>query len=445
MIDVEGVSKRLRLPKKAKEQGSANIPAADSQSPDAVERSVISEIEIEGQTQFSDYLERQKAYASRFADAALEGLKGRVSAAADVAISNLNRCIRDGQNKLHVLERDLRGSEGALAKFKESHHLERAVLDQGAMTFKIGVLIFILALEALLNGYFLAKGNVLGFLGGVSDALLIATVNIVFGVVAGRALVPYLWHVRKAPRIAASVGLLAYLASVLAFNLAVAHYRNAVGGPNPFEASTIAYQTLMVSPLGIEDMQSWALFFLGTCFSFIAAYDGLRMDDPYPGFGRVVRRNLDAVENYTTAAAELRDELDEVKATAEAEMNHAMLSVEGRQAEALNLASSSESLNLAMAEHFAHLETSANTLLRIYRDENVKHRKVPAPKHFETTWKYPTPALVAALKVDRVALAAAVNDALKEIASKRSRLHSSYDEAMKKYKSIADIVQEVSP
>ena len=280
-----------------------------------------------------------------------------------------------------------------------------------------------------------------GYAGGVFEALLIAAINIVIGAVVGRFLFPWLSYRNVGVRILAGISTLIYLAAAAGFNIAVAHYRNAVAG-DPFEASRIAFEQLITNTFGIADLQSWGLFLVGFIFSLAAAYDGLRMDDPYPGYGHRVRQNLEALDDYNDLKDELLEELDEIKSDAEEALDETVRSIQTRQAEYSYIVMKSQALKTEMLQHFSHLESAANTLLQYYRDENRRCRSTPAPGRFEDTWTHLRPALDGEIvsKGSQENLDGAVKKAFEDAPRQRERLHAAYRMAYAEYKRIDDLV-----
>jgi hypothetical protein len=100
---------------------------------------------------------------------------------------------------------------------------------------------------------------------------------------------------------------------------------------DPFDASVTAFRALWDRPFGIEDLESWALFIMGFMFSMFAAYDGWRLDAPYPGYGRRIRHNLQALDQYNALKNDLLADLDDVKKKAEEEMQDLIRSKPARQ------------------------------------------------------------------------------------------------------------------
>lgn len=445
-IDTDGMIKNMQLKERAKEQGGKNLPASDSEGFDAVEQNIVNEIENEGKIQFNAYLDHQKTYADRAGDASIHKLVLKVGAIVGDSRTDFERHTHAGTDALHASKREVIESDAELKRFREHHHLERPARDYGRRTYKIGFLVLIVAIESFLNGYFLSKGNVFGLIGGVFDALLISFVNVFVGAMVGLFVLPWVIYRNWGPRLIAVISTPIYLSFAVSFNLAVAHYRNAVVS-DPFEASVVAGRSLLANPLGIQDLQSWGLFLIGIIFSTIAAYDGWRMDDPYPGYGQRIRQNLEAMEEYNALKDQLLADLEEIKKSAEETMDNVARSIETHQGEISYVAIKSQALKASMLQHYMHLEVAANTLLRFYHDENRKNRTTPAPVRFDTPWKYERPSMEGVIFVDtnRNAIDEAQRKLLEEAPRQRRALHNAYREALAEYERIDDLVDVRMP
>lgn len=442
--DIDGMVKRLKLTEFAREQGEKNLPPSDGDGFDPIERGIVTEIERMGKEQFDAYLEHQKTYAERAADTSVQSQVLKISSIASSAITDFQRETHVGTGDLYARKRAVIQTEAELNNFRRRHRLERPPRDFGSKALKVWVLVLILAIEAVLNGFFLSKGSEFGLIGGIFEAMLIAALNIAVGVGVGRFVAPWLSYRSWATRLCAAMGIVVYLVAAFGFNLAVAHYRTAMAG-DPFEASVSAYRHLLADPFGIEDLESWALFLMGFMFSLLAAYDGWRMDDPYPGYGQRMRQNLEALADYNTLKDELLDDLDTIKKKAEDEMDDLARSITSRQGEFSNIVMRSEALRAAMLEHFDHLQASANHLLSFYRNENQKHRSAPPPARFtaDSTWTYTRPVLEKAFATEdgRKGIDDALRQALQEIPRQRDALHDAFRKALAEYKRIDDLVE----
>lgn len=444
-IDTDGMIKKMRLKELGKERGEKDLPSTDSDVFDAVEQSIVNEIEAEAKTQFNTYLEHQKTYAERASDAKVGALVLQIDSTVTDAITNLERNTHVGTGDLYARKRDVIESDRELKRFRKCNGLERPPRDYGPRTYKKGLLIIILAIESVLNGFFLSKGSDFGLIGGIFQALIIASINVFVGAVVGRLVLPWITHINWSLRGLATAGTAIYLLASAGFNLAVAHYRNAVVS-DPFEASSIAYRLLLANPLGIDDLQSWLLFLVGFLFSLVAAIDGFRMDDPYPGYGHRMRHNLEALEEYNALKDELLGDLEQIKKSAEDKIDELVRNIQTRQGELDHIVQKSHALKRSMLQHFTHLESAANTLLSYYRDENRRHRHTPAPNRFNSQWKYTPPPIEgeAVTDANRDKLNQGLLKIIDESPRQRNALHNSFRRACDEYKRIDELLEPKS-
>lgn len=444
-VDIDSLKKRLKLVDRAREQGLKDLPASASDTLDPVEQEIISEIEKIAREQHDLYQQHQKAYSDRAADANVQSLAVDLLSISSSAQSSFQRETQVGVSELYARKRAVIHTERAYNEFRLEHDRRRPPRDYGSKSLKIAFLALLLAIEAVLNGFFLAKGSEFGLVGGVFEAILIAGINIAVGVSIGRFIWPWFSYKSAIAKLGAGIATLVYLIAALGFNLAVAHYRTAMSG-DPFEASAIAYGRLIAGPFSIEDLQSWALVILGGIFSLGAAYDGLRMDDPYPGYGHRYRQNLGALSDYSQLKDQLLSQLDEIRSEAEAKIADISRSIAVRQSEFANVGVRSASLRVQMLEYFDHLQGSANALLSFYRNENQKHRTAPAPARFTNgaKWVYGIPDIseVAAGSEQRASIAKAVKKALNALPDRQEALQQGYRSALSEYRRIDDLVDE---
>jgi hypothetical protein len=442
-IDLDGTARSLKLRERAAEAARLGQPSADSQNFDAAEYSVVHEIEADSKESVSNYLEDQKAYAERARDISSDAAIAKLKNVARDARSAFEGAVKSGKSEFFEVVRDLREVEADLSYFRQAHSLRRPAMNQGKMKSALVLLLFVLAVEALLNGYFLAKGNSFGLAGGVFEALFIAAMNIFVGFIVGRLVMPWIIYRNIAAQILAVVGTLVYLAVAIGFNLAVAHYRTAMID-NPFDAAAIAYQTLRSDPAGLHDLEGWALLAMGFAFSLVAAYKGFNSDDPYPGYGRRVRASQNALDDFNDLKEELLEKLESIKVQSERGMDEAIRSLSSRAGEHANIAAKSAARRQELLSHFSHLQASGRALLQLYRDENIKCRTDGVfPKRFSEEWQFSAPNIEHIAIVAPLPPSAEVDakEALKEATNQRDSLHEGYREAMKVYGDIENIVQ----
>lgn len=176
------------------------------------------------------------------------------------------------------------------------------------------MLIFVIV-EALINGSFLAVGSEGGLIAGWLMAAGISCFNVVLlGFGLGAMLVRQLNHRRFHRKLQGALALCAVLAVAYSSNLLVAHYRDALGGSDPDNASAAALTAWLanpVNPLKVSGVQSLWLLGIGIAFTIMGLVDGYLLEDPYPGYGRFyiehARRQADYQSLFQKSFDDLRD------------------------------------------------------------------------------------------------------------------------------------------
>ena len=178
----------------------------------------------------------------------------------------------------------------------------------------------LLGIESIINGSLFASGSAQGIFGGWSIAVLISAVNVIFGFMVGAYWGKQAWSIHIPMKFIGLIGLSVWASFTVAFNLAVGHirsvYEESANLVNLGEASIISSQgfdpwrdgfiNFLANPIGLENFLSWVLVFVGILFAIIALFDGLKIDDKYPGYGPIVKK-------LKAAQEELHYEVDELK------------------------------------------------------------------------------------------------------------------------------------
>ena len=195
------------------------------------------------------------------------------------------------------------------------------------------VILVILAIESILNGTFLARGLETGLLGGIVEAFAIAAINVSFGFFLGNSVIRYVFHRSYILRVLAFIEIPISGAIAIFFNLLVGHYRDALGGPDPAHASSTALYSFRLHPFDLAAIESWVLFALGLFFSTVAAVDGFKMNDPYPGYGKISRKHEEIIQEYTDEKANIVEDLSRTCDQALDYMRNARQNLAARRAE----------------------------------------------------------------------------------------------------------------
>lgn len=384
-FDVVAMSEAMELEANGRKAGAADLPRTDSEAFDATEEMVVSEVTDQVKRYYQDYIQEAKTYAKRIAEVNSQSKTDQIRDEAKAAIAELEVKSRQASADLLTRRRSAQELEKELIRFREENRLKRPPKRHDAnQALLVGILLAIVVGELVTNGYFLSKGSEMGYLGGVLEATIISLMNIVIAGIIGRIALPHILHRNWVKKIAAIIGFVALVGASLAFNLAVGHYRDAVG-VDPIDGSAAALKLLLADPFGLPDIKSWALVVLGCFFSFLAAVDMFLWDDPYPGYGAVYRQWLDAAEEYNEMFADCTDDLREFFEATRLNLQGLLRLVEAQQSNLISIVASATAMKQTMADYEEHAEKSANRLLKIYRDANMMARKTEPPARFRSS------------------------------------------------------------
>ena len=443
-LDRERIKKRLNLEAEGRKRGKQDQPATDKESPDDVEQQIVATIDAEKKLSHQKLIDHLKTYGDRIRSLGLEGLIAEAAAAGDAASTNFGIRVHVGADVLFQLRRDVVLIDDDIEDFKRTHGLRRMAHYPRSRTLRWGIVAVLLLMESVLNGTFLARGHELGLTGGVGQALVIAILNIGSGLWVGWKAVPNVRHKSPALKIVGVILTLSYLALVIGFNLAVAHYRDALGGEFPDRAGEVMLLSAWSDPLGVASAQSWLLFAMGLGFSLIAAGDGWTMDDPYPGYGKLHRKQNELIEEYVEQKRELMDELEQIRDAALEVLATAGRNIERRASEFHGIKESRKNLKEAFGHHLDHLEHSANYLLAGYRRANEAARNSRAPAHFGKSWEIGRPPAGGGSEEPghSANMDATVKNALVELPTHKRGIQADYEAAVYEYRKIEQLTPE---
>lgn len=384
-LDIDRTAERLRLIELAEENGRRGIPATDDEAFDAPQERIVQFIRGEVATISASYEASLMGLNNRIADLDVPAsLRALAAVPADLA-RGLDTLAQQTMRGMSAAREAYETARRTYEAFRSRHGLEREPRYPASKFNYVATLIAIAVLEGLVNALFFARGSDYGLLGGALYALLLAAIDILVVFNFGRAIawiVAREWYYRTA----AWLTLLAFLTWALGFNLLVGHVREALQVA-PDTAMTIARDTFVTSPLGLSQADSWVLVAIGLVLSILAMVDGLRWDDPYPGYGDAHRKLVltrEDLEHWKSAWRE----------GAIAQRDHHLGRIEAllrdvrRDVVALERTLQTKTLLLQNVRGFsAHYEESCNALIRLYRDHNIGFREEPPPPYFSRTWK----------------------------------------------------------
>lgn len=384
-IDIQNISTALKIKENAHRLGAAGVPGQTDQILAGPESAVVLKVEevrkdymAWGQLRLvslNKELARkdvtQQINQARKLDEEFERMADN-EMAKFTALCNLRDTARTRQNELD--------------QFKRANNLDRLpVVPARSKKRLIVVIAFaLIGVEALLNMSLFAKGLDTGLLGGFFEAATAAFVNIAVSFGCGAYIVRFVHHVKPLPKLFGFMAIAATACFIIIMAFGIAHYRNALsmGGD---DAMSLALQTLLTSPTGLNEMSSWLLFFVSLIFGVIAIVDGYKIDDPYPGYGKNFRLADDAIEDYNAEIDELRSCLEDIKKDTLAQIENAASQSETSVGICKNLIGEKARSGNDLANAVATAENALHALLQEFRDENkIARGAAPTPAYFNT-------------------------------------------------------------
>jgi len=427
------------------ERGAEEAPVSDSVVLDDVEGRIVERVEAEKNSAHGVFLDELHLYKERLSGLDFEGRFATIRQAAPAAVSEFRAEAAQGRDELHSLRRHLRDVEAERDDFRRRHRLTRAArwAAGGNLTLKIGILLSLFVFEVFLNGFFLAKGSELGYVGGAAEALTFALLNIGVSFLAGAVGVRELNHRNYMRKVFGLFALICYLAIAVGLNLTLAHYREAAGS-FVSDAGQAVLVRLRTDPLGITDVKSWLFFSIGMLCSLIAFGDSYLIFDPYPGYGMLEKRRAAAYEAYIQRKNELIAALLAIRDQAIEILEEANRDLSVRRSEYDAILESRTRLVRLFEAHQAHLDRTANALLSTYREANRRSRKTPPPPRFAV------PYALEKISTEHELLPISARDDLRRsiaesqavLVDQVGAIHDEFERAFATYREIDDLVEE---
>jgi hypothetical protein len=245
-------------------------------------------------------------------------------------------CLREEKSRLADLE-----------SFKAANRLARDAHYPSSPMLAFGILSILVLLEAGINGVLFADSSDQGLFGGWLEAIVLSVANVGAAFLFGRLVLPQLHRRSLLAKTGALSLSLVGVAALISINLVGAHYRDFKTAVANLEAPSLAalriaappgaqktasaakpakavpaetsapqqaqvpekekakereaIAKLFANPFALDSFMSFFLFAIGICAASIAALDGYKFDDPFPGYGKRHRKYAAARAQSTQA------------------------------------------------------------------------------------------------------------------------------------------------
>ena len=386
-LDLDAWAEQLALDHLGEQAGRHELPASSATEPNDAERKVQAIIEQRMSALTDDSNQRLARYNTTIADTDINSQQQRLLNLSNNSTLRLRNLMAETRQTLSALKAEKQRYSDYFDAFKRTHKRSVDARYPQSRLLHYSVVAVLLLLESVLNGYFFARGSEFGLLGGVSQSLTVAVLNILPAFfIAGLVLMRYSGHVSLFKRSLARLGLLAWLGWIGLFNLGVAHYRDLLA-TRPEDALTLTLVELTGQPFALADINSWLLLFIGVLFALIAGWDGYRSDDPYPGYGSRQRWFLELDNYYSQETRRLGEQVAKVRGEYLDELQQLSAQAHDLYPHLFHLVEQKRALVERHRHCLQDLQAAGDALIHRYRQANRQARSTPAPAFFEQPWR----------------------------------------------------------
>ena len=382
-IDIERVALNLELESEGSDRGKQDLPKSSSNSYDVIELKIIERMESELKESHALYEDQLLMYSERLANLEFEQRVTQIRQTIPDSVGDFKMEIKNGLNEFQGPLEDVKVAHDERENFRIENGLNRAPKEDSPARnfFKWAVILALLVVETILNGQLLSNENARGFIGGIFEAFVFASLNIGFAFLLGRLPIPQINHVSIWRKLIGITFLEIYIVFVITINLALAHYRDST---LTFEdgGGELVLQKLQTAPLQLNDLMSWLLFGVGAIFSIVACLDGFYWSDVYPGYADVQKRLTKKRDAFINISREIMAVFREIRDEYSEKINDIGQDLALRRSEYDKIIANQQRMANLFARHQNQIENATNALLGMYHDANISTRQTKVPAYF---------------------------------------------------------------
>lgn len=392
-LDLEAWLAKHGVREEGRRQGAANLPAPDADDLDATEKKILAWVNLRARIcrgNVSDHLtDLERELVDMESDQDLEDLKLEVTELGRNGKLALGEQVKDGSNLLLAAKEAVREDTADFRAFRRRARLTRQA-DYSHRRWSLPVILTCFVVEIVLNATLLMEVNAFGLVGSSIQMALISFINIFAAGLAMGFLLRQRNRVGVIHQSLAWIGIAFLLATTVAFNLAIGHFRDSmqavVNDPSAdvFALGTDVVDRFLANAAALDSFQSYLLALLGFLFFCIASWKWLQRDDPYPDYGRRHRqlqsRRDDYIGRYDTAQLDLKNVHDEFASKLEDRREQLKI----KQSAWKDICVRGQHLVDDYKINLGQYPHDLDHLIEEYRTANRTARTEPAPRHFET-------------------------------------------------------------
>lgn len=401
-IDAEQLASDLALIREGTARGTRNQPRTDEDGFDAIENKIIERVGDLRRKGVDNYAANVRVYDARLARAS--DARQEVEMTAAKARGDFQAAVTVWQANMASPSAKVSEAFRALQAFRQEHGVLHVARHANFWQWLL-VAVLVVVVEGAANAMLFAQVMSQGLAGGLFLAMAISATNVAIASLTtyfGRNLSHRRWLWRLFGLAAAFAG----IALCVAFNLGVAHLRDAMeAGLNFEESMRQAWVTLLQTPLELASFLSALLLLLGLLAAIIVGLKTYHAIDPYPGYPGITATVIDARDTYAEDLKRAIHLLEGSRDEAIDQLRDGNVQMRNWIREAVDALYGQSSLRSELDRFLAHCDDKANTLLALYRDANRDARprtstadgkgspteapQVPAPSHFHRPYAFP--------------------------------------------------------
>ena len=388
LLSYEDLLSHFNVKRTAIEKGKENSPNKNAPMEDDFHNSL--------KTRYQKIIANRTTEISR----RIESLEGQ-SDKADINIKFLDDAKKDFGNKLNedlesfkpeidTLSSQVHSLKNEVKEFKQNNSLNRDASYPDSLLWYYFLLFALVAAESIINGFIFAEGSVSGIAGGVGIAFLISAANVVHGYLVGAHWGKQAFSIHQPWKAIGYLGFASWASLTLVLNLVVGHVRALYAAGMSDEAFNLGVTAFRQGPLDLVDFYAWLIVFVGILCSIIALFDGLKVDDKYPGYGAITRKLREAEQ-------ELSAEIDQLKGEANSLYKYYRDGGDERltnlHADAISLRENHDFIKERVRNEYrkycSYYSDMFARLIASYREHNLEAREDEAPDYFKKIPEFP--------------------------------------------------------
>lgn len=439
-LDVAKLTKELDLVVQAQRLGNARLPTSDAQGLTGTEAAIVQRVERARQDYVDWSVLRLGVINQDLARRNVTQAVNRAREAHKEFDREASGVLTEQGRILRALGEADRFCRAELERFRAENSLSREPRypTDTSRFLRYAILLLLIVVEGVLNAGFFAQGVSTGLVGGFAYAGVLAALNVLTAFFFGKHLLRNIFHVNVFRRAGGVIFLLMALALMVAIGLGIAHLRDSLTAEIP-DAAKVALESLQTAPLHVHDFFSWALFVISVSFGLGALFDGLYIDDLYPGYGAVAKRSQSASEDYEEELQTLRSDLEERKERQLKTLDEEMRASQSAVAIFESLIADKKAAESRLSNALRDADNSMEALLKKFRTENEMHRgDAQRPAYFDSKPKLkPLPLPNFDARNDEAALAeqkGLVNKLRDELQGLRASIQDSFNQQFDRLK-----------